>query len=323
MSSGLLWGIAGYGDIVRRRIGPALANQDFKLWGRRPERAEHVASEFGGRVSPSFEEMCKSCDAIYIAMPVAAHLPLIRIARAFGRPILCEKPFNLGLHALSAGELSDLSRGPQLGVAYYRRLALALLRLRQRIADGHLGTVRRVEIDFAFPFRPSSNDPMAWRLLPALSGGGVIADAGCHRLDIITWLFGPPAGIAAQLHSLTAEGAEREAQLTLDWEGGLVAEAHFSWNGEKRDRLVIFGTLGTVVLNLLDGGELCWKMASVTEVETFPVHANPHAVLLKDFETAITDGQAPCCPAADAMLVDNMIATAYQSGGRRTRFVTV
>lgn len=316
MSSGLRWGIAGYGDIVRRRIGPALAGRDFALWGRQPERVSAVAAELGAEASVRFEDMCRTCDAIYVAMPVAAHLPLLRTARTFDKPVLCEKPFNLELHTLGPREAIDLAQGPPVGIAYYRRLAPALLRLRQGLAEGHLGTVQRVEVDYTSPFAPAPGDPMAWRLTPSVSGGGVIADAGCHRLDLLVWLFGPPAAITARLLSVTPEGAEREARLTLGWTGDLVAEAYFSWNGEKRDRLVISGTAGTVVLDPLDGGELHWDTASAVRSETAWVHANPHAPLLDDFETALEAGRAPCCPVADALLVDRMIAAAYRSGGK-------
>ena len=76
---------------------------------------------------------------------------------------------------------------------------------------------------------------MAWRYDRATAGGGVLADAGSHRLDILSILFGPPVSLIANFLDVTAGGCEPTAQVSLAWRDGLIAQLDVAWRAQRQD----------------------------------------------------------------------------------------
>ncbi|MBM7168585.1 Gfo/Idh/MocA family oxidoreductase [Streptomyces sp. G44] len=302
------WGIAGYGDIVTRRALPALralGEEPAALWGRDPHRAARVAERHAVPTSGADPKVLLSdVDAVYVATPVAAHVPLAQTVLAAGLPVLVEKPL---AGALATGAALDAT-GPCAGVAYYRRLAPAVRRLRAELAGW---TPERVEVRFRRAFAPGPGDPMRWRTDPAVSGGGVLADAGSHRIDLLLHLFGRPYEMTAHLGGRFPRGAERRADLTLRWRSGSWARCLMEWGeGPPVDRLELAGGGRTVALDPLDAGRLTGLAGAPL---LLPPAANPHQPLFADFAAAVASGGTPVCPVAEARLVDDVIAAAERS----------
>jgi predicted dehydrogenase len=313
--SGLRWGIAGYGDIVRRRALPALLSQSAqvtRIWGRNPARAQSLCDEFGaGRAAPDYADLLSAVDVVYVATPVAAHVPLTVEAVRAGLPVLVEKP--LGLFA-TQGHALDLDAcaagGPTVGVAYYRRLAPALARLRDLLAGR---AVRHATVALRSGFDPAPDDPRGWRTDPAVAGGGVLADIGSHRLDLLVWLLGEPSGVRATLGDRFPAGAERAARMSLSWQSGARAEVEVAWaTGHAYDRLTVEFDGGRLTLDPLDSGWIRGTVEGLPIEERLPPAANPHAPLMADFALSVRRGTAPICPVGDAAIVDRLLATAYQ-----------
>ncbi|MEW2389134.1 Gfo/Idh/MocA family oxidoreductase [Streptomyces venezuelae] len=308
------WGIAGYGDIVTRRVLPALhalGEEPAALWGRDPHRAARTAEHHGvARSGADVDVLLDGVDAVYIATPVVRHVPLARAVLAAGLPVLVEKPLAGGL---GTGDTLDTA-GRCAGVAYYRRLAPAVRRLREELDRW---TPDLVEVYFRCAFAPGPDDPMRWRTDPALSGGGVLADAGSHRIDLLLHLFGRPHELTARLGDRFPRGAERRAELTLGWPSGTRAHCLVEWgNGPPVDRFRLTGGGRTLTLAPLDAGRID---APPGPPLLLPPPANPHQPLLADFAVAVAAGREPVCPVAEGRLVDDVIAAAERSdaaGGR-------
>lgn len=290
------WGVAGYGDVVTRRVLPALrrAGEEVAgIWGRTHRRAAEVAVRCGIPVATTdLAELVHRVDAIYVATPVVEHVPVALAAVRAGRHALVEKPLAGALHT-EADALAALAaeRDVTVGVAYYRRLGPVLSKLRKTIATQK---VHQVEVDFRYPFDPAPTHPMRWRTEVSVAGGGVLADAGSHRLDLLCWLFGPPDTVEGELTDQFPGGAERTARVRLHWPTGLVANCRFTWcTGPATDRMTITGSDGKIVLDPLDAG----------------LAPNPHLPLVVDFARAVRESTEPACPLADALLVDSLIAT--------------
>ncbi|WP_399933107.1 Gfo/Idh/MocA family protein [Streptomyces kanamyceticus] len=307
------WGIAGYGDIVTRRALPALrvlGEEPVALWGRDPHRAALVAERHAvARSGADPKVLLADVDAVYVATPVAAHVPLARAVLAAGIPVLIEKPLAGGLATGAAFDTAGPdTAGPCAGVAYYRRLAPAVRRLRAELAGW---TPERVEAHFRCAFEPGPDDPMRWRTDPAVSGGGVLADAGSHRIDLLLHLFGRPYEMTARLGGRFPRGAERRADLTLRWRTGLRAHCLMEWGeGPPVDRVELTGGGRTVTLDPLDAGRLTGLARTPL---LLPPAANPHQPLLADFAAAVATGGTPVCPVAEARLVDDVIVAAERS----------
>lgn len=291
------WAVAGYGDVVVRRVLPAMreaGEEVAAIWGRTRRRVDEVAARFAIPVAATdLAAVLGRVDAVYVATPVVAHVPTALAAVRAGRHALVEKPLAAALPT-GADTLAAAAaeRGVTVGVAYYRRLNPALIDLRTTLAAHH---VRHVEIDFRHAFDPAPDHPMRWRTEWSVAGGGVLADAGSHRLDLLCWLFGPPDAVDGQLTGLFPGGAERTARVRLHWPCGTTADCRFTWcTGPSADRMTITTAGGEIVLDPLDAG----------------LAANPHTPLVADFTRAVRGGGEPACPLAAASLVDSLIAAA-------------
>ncbi len=311
--AGLRWGIAGYGDVVVRRALPAFATMSQEIagiWGRRPERAADVSWQLGaGRAFPSFAAMLDAVDAVYIATPVASHVPLANAALEAGRHALVEKPLGGGLN-YDRARVAAAMAGPQVSaVAYYRRLAPAWLAIRELTAGrGPL----RISASFRTAFAPSLDDPKYWRTVREISGGGVLADAGSHRLDLLCWLLGSPATSQARLAAHFPGGAERVARLELSWADGSRARMTCEWteSGPAHDRMRLTGSDLDIRLPSIDAGIVSVLTGGVRSRWELPPEVNPLVPVLRDFLSCVTSGREPACSLADAMAVDDVIRAA-------------
>ncbi|MEU1817400.1 Gfo/Idh/MocA family oxidoreductase [Streptomyces roseifaciens] len=289
------WAVAGCGDVVRRRVLPALrglGEETAYVWGRDPARAARTAAEHGVPAGGDDLGRLTAADAVYVATPVAAHVPLALHALRAGCHVLVEKPLAGALGGGGALAAEAARAGLCAGVAYHRRLGPAARQLREALTAREPA---RVQITFCAPFDPPPEHPAHWRTDPAVAGGGVLADAGSHRLDLLLSVLGPPVRVGARFGRRFAAGAERRAHVSLGWASGTSAECRFAWiGGSERDRLDV--TAGGRFLSL-----------DPLDAELGP---DPHVPLIADFTAAVREGRAPACPVAEAVLVDDVITAA-------------
>ncbi|MFF7727231.1 Gfo/Idh/MocA family protein [Streptomyces sp. NPDC008001] len=289
------WAVAGHGDVVRSRVLPALralGEEPVYLWGRDAGRAARAAAEHGVPAGGDDPGRLTAADAVYVATPVAGHVPVALHALRAGCHVLVETPLAGALGGGGALAAEAAGAGLRAGVAYHRRLGPAAGRLREALAAG---APARVQVTFCAPFDPAPDHPAHWRTDPAAAGGGVLADAGSHRLDLLLSVLGPPVRVGARFGRRFAAGAERRAHVTLGWDSGTSAECRFAWaGGAGRDRLDVTAGGRFLTLDPLDADP----------------GPGPHVELIADFAAAVRDGRDPACPVADAVLVDDVITSA-------------
>lgn len=308
----LRWGIAGYGDVVVRRALPGLAalgQEVAGIWGRNPERAAEVAGRFGAeRGFSCFDNLLEAADVVYIATPVVDHVPLAGQALRAGRPVLVEKPLAGGLACGQA--LLPAGNSPTGAVAYYRRLAPAWLAVSELARDRR---PVRIAMDFRKAFSPEKEDPKYWRTRSEISGGGVLADAGCHRVDLLCSLLGRPETVRAALGGRYPGGAERVARLELSWADGSRARLSCEWaaSGPERDRVRVTGRGLDLRLPELDAGIVTVLADRERSQLRLPPESNGLLPTLRDFLASVATGREPACTLADGAVVDHIIRSAY------------
>ena len=134
-------------------------------------------------------------DAVYVASPHHLHLAHVTRAAQAGKAILCEKP--VGVSTAEAQAVVDVCRAASvsLSVAYYRRYWPVVQEMRRLLADGAIGEVVQARVQLADHFLP---DPeRAWLTEPEQAGGGALANAGSHWIDLIRYLLGDVVEVTA------------------------------------------------------------------------------------------------------------------------------
>ncbi len=297
------WGIIGAGDIVRRRVAPAiidLPNCGLAAVSRaNPGRAAEFAAEFGARRwYADWREMLTddTVDAVYVATPVYLHAEQTIAAAEAGKHVLCEKP--MAMNALECDRMIAAceANNVKLSIAYYRRFYPVLERVRQVIASGEIGKIAVVQIN-AFEYVDMKPDnPRGWFLEKAKSGGGPMMDFGCHRLEVLTDLFGKvkrTASITANV-LFTEREVEDTASVILEFESGPCATVTVTHAAaEPQDTLDIFGSLGSIHISVLNAGDIRIRTRDGERTETHPADANIHLPLINDFAEAVLNGRDP------------------------------
>jgi predicted dehydrogenase len=298
----LAWGLIGCGDIARKRVAPAL--RDLKecdlvaVSRRRSELAESFAREFdANKWYSKWQDLLldDEIDAVYVATLVDLHAAQTIAAAEAGKHVLCEKPL-----ALTVGECNQMlaacrANNVKLGVAYYRHFYPVVARVKEVIESGEIGAPVMAQINAFEWFNPAPDHPRAWLLNKQRAGGGPMFDFGCHRLEVLTNIFGPITAVKAIIANvLFAREVEDTATALFQFERGtcgVLTVTHAAH--EPQDTLDIFGSQGSIHVPVLNEGALRIISAQGERIESHPPTANWHAPLIQDFVAAVFANREP------------------------------
>jgi predicted dehydrogenase len=298
----LRWGLIGAGDIVRRRVAPALvespSSELVAVSRARGELAAAFAAEVGARRwYRRWEDLIADAEvqSVYVATPVHVHAAQTVGAAEAGKHVLCEKPM-----AMTAAECNRMlaacrAHGVTLGIAYYRRFYPAVMRVKEIVASGEIGKPVFAQLNAFEYFDPPPDHPRAWLLQPSIAGGGPMMDFGCHRIEVLLNLFGESVGRAAGLTAnvIFDRQVEDTAAVLLRFEPGpcaAVVVTHAS--REPQDTLHVFGTRGAIHVDDLNAGTVRVR-TDAERVESHPPAANVHRPLIDDFIDAVRTNREP------------------------------
>lgn len=227
-------------------------------------------------------------DAVYVGVPPAHHVAVATDALAAGNHVLCEKPIAptaAGGEELTAAA-AETDRVTAVNLPF--RYTPGFRELCDRVADGEVGEVRRVELRFRFPRWPREWQDVAW--LEGREQGGPIREVGTHFLFGVRELLGSIERVTARVQYDGPERHERSVvgdfavggiDGTLDLATGVAAS--------EENSLSVLGTEGTLTLRewhrlIADDGEETQRV--VNEDRT------PTTRLLLDEFVAAMDGHA-------------------------------
>ncbi|HEX8282795.1 MAG TPA: Gfo/Idh/MocA family oxidoreductase [Pyrinomonadaceae bacterium] len=296
------WGLVGCGDIARRRVAPALRdleNCELAAVSRADAaRAETFAREFGARRwHADWRDLVNDplVEAVYVATPVHLHAEQAVAAAEAGKHVLCEKPMALSGAECERMNAAAEANGVRLGVAYYRRFYPAVERVAELLKSGEIGAAVVAQLNAFERFDPAPDHPRRWLLDRKLSGGGPMFDFGCHRVEILVNLFGPPVRVRAATGNVLFEREVEDTACALfQFEGGTQAVLTVTHAAhEPQDTLEIFGSLGSVRADVLNEGTLRVRTADGERAESHPPHPNFHQPLIDDFARAVVEGRRP------------------------------
>jgi predicted dehydrogenase len=252
----LRWGILGCGGIARAfvRALAALPKAEVTAAGSAtPDRARQFAEECGIRNWHGSHEALAAdpeVDIVYVATTHNFHYDHVRLCLEHGKAVLCEKPFTV--NAAQARELFVLARSKGLFLmeAMWTRCLPAILDLKQRLADGAIGEVERLDAHFwkAIPFDP------AHRFFNRDLAGGALLDLGIYPLTLADIVFGGHAPVAVTSRAeLGTTGVDETSYYFLRYPSGAQALLSSSGRATSPREALISGRRGWIKVHQFMG----------------------------------------------------------------------
>ena len=296
------WGLVGCGDIARKRVAPALRDLEncelIAISRADAARAASFAEEFRAqRWYADWHDLVKdpSVEAVYVATPVRLHAEQAIAAAEAGKHVLCEKPMALNVGECERMNAAAEANGVLLGVAYYRRFYPVVERVKQILESGEIGVPVVAQVNAFERFDPAPESPRRWLLNKEHAGGGPMFDFGCHRVEVLINLLGEVTAVKALVGNvLFGREVEDTACALLQFARGtqgVITVTHAA--REPQDTLEIFGSEGSVRVDVLNEGRLCVSAQEGHSLERHPPHANLHQPLIDDFTRAVIEGRPP------------------------------
>lgn len=175
------------------------------VFGRDPEKSRQCAKELyldNSRCYADYQSMIagelalpedERIDFVSICTPNLYHYPIAKAFLEAGFHVLCEKPV-----AMSSAEAKDLEavvkKTGKLFCLMHNYTGFPMVRqARELIAQGALGTVRKINVEYSLGWlaSPNAGKQAAWRVDPKQAGiCGAMGDIGTHAQNLIEFVTG-------------------------------------------------------------------------------------------------------------------------------------
>ncbi len=263
---------------------------------------------------------------VSVCLPHHLHFPVALAAIRAGKNVLVEKPL-----AVSPGEGLELvaaaaAAGVALGVSHNQLFYAPHAEAKRLIDSGAIG--RPVLLRLRLGMGPAWG---GWRDDPRLAGGGLLADAGVHRIYLALHLFGPVREVRAVLDAPRQRG-ETFAVVVLGFRSGAlgVIEAnHHGPPGTFDDEIEITGSDATLRLAGVESLFTGYRAGPALSMfrdgrwQEVPVRPDDWAASVRASVTgyldAVTAGREPPVSGSDALhtlrLLQQVYDTAQVLGG--------
>jgi predicted dehydrogenase len=182
---------------------------------------------------------------VLVCLPHDLHFPVAMRALQAGKNVLVEKPL-----AIDPGQCQQLidaaqANGVKLGVSHNQVFYAPHAEAKRLIDSGAIGRPALIRLRLGM-------GPLwgGWRASPAQTGGGLLIEAGVHRIYLALHFFGPVRGVHAVL-DVPPEQGETFAFVALQFESGalgLIEANHNGPSGTFDDEIEIVGSDATLRL---------------------------------------------------------------------------
>lgn len=272
-----------------------------------PEKSRSAGSQLRiPRVYGDYREMARMeaqhpepIDIVAIATPNSTHFPIAKEFLDAGFHVICDKPMTTKLD--DARKLCDLVRTTDLifGVTYTYSGYPMIRQAREMIAEGELGRIRSVQVEYAQDWLATSVETYGskqaeWRTDPEKSGpGGCLGDIATHAYHLACFTTGlSPTEIAAEISTFVpGRKLDDHVQAILRFEGGAVGGLWASQVAVGNDNRLVLRVYG-------ERGGICWthdqpnnlEVALLGEPTRRIVRGGPGVGLLSSEATRIPSG---------------------------------
>lgn len=318
----LALGFIGSGRIAKAHLRAAANLPDrvrvAAIAGRRRERAEATATEFGiPVVYDDYRRILQdpAISAVVVTTPNDAHAAIVCDAARAGKHILVEKPMALDTHSAEAMVRAAEDAGVTLMVAQSRRFSDAARWMVRQFPE--IGTLIRAHITFLVSF---AQPPTDWWRSATQAGGLVVLLQGSHSLDSLYWWFGtlPQSIYAVGARTNAAWEGEDEADILCRFADGQSATVHLSLSTAPAvHEALVVGTKGHFRLIEHPAGlpfENIYRLERNGEVVMEGLQApSLYTHQLREFADALAEQRAPLASGREILNVMRMLDAARAS----------
>jgi predicted dehydrogenase len=250
MTAPIRWGLMAAGGIARTFAADLARVPDATLvavGSRSQETADAFANEFDipNRHS-SYEALAADpdVDAIYVSPPHPFHRDATLLALRGGKAVLCEKPFAMDLAESTEMVEAARSAGTLLVEAMWTRFLPTMVRVREILAAGTLGSLVYVTAEHGQWF---ADDP-EFRLFAPSLGGGALLDLGIYPVSFVHMVLGVPSRITA-VSDPAFTGVDATTSAILQYPSGAHAVVTTSLAAASGNPAAIYGTAARLELD--------------------------------------------------------------------------
>jgi UDP-N-acetyl-2-amino-2-deoxyglucuronate dehydrogenase len=287
-----------------------------------------------------------------ICVPSGLHATVgIPLAKS-GKHLLVEKPIDVSVQAAKALIQACEDAAVKLGVISQHRFAPDVLKVREAVQSGQLGTLVLGEAFIKWYRTQKYYDSADWRGTYELDGGGALMNQGIHYIDLLQWIMGPVASVKAatitRTHQIEVEDVGVAILRFANGALGSITGSTSVFPGLP-ERLEIHGSDGTAILeaDYLKDFHVREELGSVGDyglaaklreksadqkppdepksgaANPAAVGAKAHAWQIADFVAAIRENRLPAVSGYDALRPLELILAIYQAAKTNCETVLV
>ncbi len=261
--------------------------------------ATAVAQAHGARATDDVDSVftADDVDALIICSPTPLHVPHILAAARAGKPALCEKPVAMETEAVEQLRVDLEGLNPVVMLGFNRRFDPSFRTIRERVAQGQIGTLEQLTI--------ISRDPAAPPKEYIAVSGGIFKDMTIHDFDMARSFLGDIVAVSAVGLNLDPELAD-----TGDYDGAVItlvnSEGHSATITNSRhcasgydQRLEAFGTEGALFAENIRPTTVRFSGSTCTDAQDpyldffLERYEAAYAAELDEFISAIREGRRP------------------------------
>ena len=270
-------GVIGCGKVSHthaKALSELQESEFVAAYSRSADKAKTFSRQYGAKGYTDLDAMLKEVDAVVVCTPHPFHAaPTVQALKA-GVHVLVEKPLASSLQDCDAMIAAAGKSGCKLGTVSQRRWYAPVMRVKQAIDDGRIGSPVLGMVTM-LGWRDQSyyqSDP--WRGTWQDEGGGVLVNQAPHQLDLLQWYMGPIQELFGYWDNLNHPYIEVEdtAIAVIRFKNGGLGNLILSnaQNPALYGKVLVHGSNGATVGVQTDGGAMF--IAGMSEIEEAPIN---------------------------------------------------
>jgi len=313
------WGIVGCGDVTEVKSGPAFNKVKNSELVAVMRRDANKAKDYARRHNvPRWYSDANQLihdpevNAIYIATPPSSHEEYTIMAFDAGKPVYVEKPMSVS--AASATRMAKVAqeKKSKLVVAHYRNAQPLFTRIKQLLNEKVIGDVRFVKSELYKPSLSASELEIpknAWRVDPAIAGGGLFHDLAPHQFGLMNYFFGQAEKVSGiSLNQGKLYRADDMVAGNIVFKNGVLFNGIWCFNvsiEDEKDHCRIVGEKGSIAFTFFNQREVIVTVSGRRETFSFDILQHVQQPMIeKTVQYFLDEGPNPCSGQEGALAME-------------------